>query len=150
MNFSLIAIAVTVMCMNIHRRPYAKLGPIEAEPVMLHDMDVAIGTVLSIPIEPARLVTNPPPDWLGWRLMAPRAKRRNGEGVWSAMVRGMRISLAKSEIEVAGQRLGDGADALADAMRTAWVKQRRHQKAAAWLPEWLAEQAERARQARAA
>lgn len=71
-RYSLLAVAATSHCLDVYMRPMHKLGPIRPAQRVLHPVELAVGSVLSIPLLPADIDMNPHPLWLGLALVPPR------------------------------------------------------------------------------
>ena len=114
--------AVAELLIAIYRRPWAKLGPIAPPPAIGTALQAAVGLVLSLPDEPARIELDPHPLWLGWWLR-PAPAVEQGEPVRARLARGM-ARIAEACGRAVGE-LGDEARELLIAVADELIAQRR-------------------------
>lgn len=71
MRYRMVAVAATMCCLHYHMLPHACLGPIQVGERMTHPVEMAVATVLSLPLFPARIEERPHPLWLGIAVLPP-------------------------------------------------------------------------------
>lgn len=107
-RYSLLAVAATSHCLDIYMSPMRKLGPIRPAQRILHPVELAVGSVLSIPLLPAAIDMNPDPLWLGLALLPARLTGDDGKPARQTMRQYMAGVSERLEL----RDMGDGAGAL--------------------------------------
>lgn len=70
-RYRITCVAATMCCLDAHMRPHVKRGPVPPPMNFIHPVEISIGTVLSLPLFPARIQERPHPLWLGLQLWPP-------------------------------------------------------------------------------
>lgn len=59
LRYRIVAVAVTVMCMNLYLRPMRQLGPLQRRRRHYSEMEMTLARVLALPDEPSRIAMWP-------------------------------------------------------------------------------------------